>query len=58
MAYNISCNALFEGCAFTASADTEEELLQLAAAHATEVHGVTELTPEIVEKVKGAIEQS
>lgn len=58
MTYNISCNALFEGCAFKASAETEKQLLELAAQHAADVHGITELTPDIVEKVKAAISQT
>ena len=58
MAKSICCTNLFTGCAFTARADTEEELLKLAAEHAASVHGVTELTDEIVAKVKSAIRDS
>ena len=36
-------------------ADTEEEALQMAAEHAKTVHGVTEITDEIVAKVKSII---
>ena len=50
----ITCRDVGPDCAFTASADTEEELLQKVAAHASE-HGIVEVTPELIEKVKSAI---
>ena len=50
----ITCSDVGPDCAFTASAETEEELLQQVAAHASE-HGITDITPELLEKVKGAI---
>jgi len=40
---------------FTASAATEEELLEKIVAHAAQDHGVTEITPELAAKVKTAI---
>ncbi|MBC8239518.1 MAG: DUF1059 domain-containing protein [Alphaproteobacteria bacterium] len=55
MTKSICCADLFPGCEFAAKADTEEALLNLAAEHAASVHGVTELTDEIVAKVKSAI---
>jgi predicted small metal-binding protein len=51
----IACNDVVPGCGFTASADTEEELIEAVAAHAARDHGVVEVTPELVEKVKAAI---
>ncbi len=39
----IQCKNLFPGCDFTAEAETEEELLQEAAEHATAAHGITEM---------------
>ena len=38
-----------------ASAETEEELMEKVVAHAKHDHGVTEVTPELAEKVKAAI---
>ena len=35
--------------------NTEQELLQKVAEHAQEAHGVTEVTPELLTKVKSAI---
>lgn len=55
MAKVVHCNDVGFDCGFVARADTDEELLQKVAAHAAEVHGVTEVTPELVEQVKGVI---
>ena len=52
----IRCNDVGPDCAFTASAETEEELMQKVAAHASE-HGITEVTPELLEKVKAVIKE-
>lgn len=53
----IACNDVVPGCAFTATADTDEELMEQVAAHAKHEHGVTEVTPELAAKVKAAITQ-
>lgn len=50
----LKCGDLMPGCSFQAKAETEDEVLQAAAAHAKEVHGL-EPTPDLVEKVKAAI---
>jgi predicted small metal-binding protein len=51
----IACNDVVPGCSFTASAETEPELLVKVAAHAAHDHGVREVTPELAAKVKAAI---
>ena len=51
----ISCADVMPGCEFKAEAETESELLQKVAVHAAEVHGVQEVTPELVGKVKSVI---
>ena len=51
----IACGDVVPGCDFTASADTEDQLIQQVAEHAAEHHGVTEITPELAAKVKAAI---
>ncbi len=51
----IQCKDLLPGCDFTAEAETEEELLQEAAEHATAAHGITQLTDDIVANVRGII---
>jgi predicted small metal-binding protein len=52
MPYRLACGRLMPGCPFTAEAATEEELLKKAAAHASEAHGIKEITPELAAKVK------
>ena len=51
----IACGDVVPGCSFTASAATEDELVKQVAAHAAEKHGVTDITPELAAKVRGAI---
>ena len=55
MPKRIACGDVVPGCSFTASAATEEELLQKVVAHAAQHHGVTEVAPELEAKVKAAI---
>jgi predicted small metal-binding protein len=52
---NLACKEIVPGCEFTASAETEEELLEKVAAHADHDHGVREVTPELLAQVKRAI---
>ena len=54
-AMSISCASIMPGCPFTASAATEAELLNKVAAHAANVHKITEISPELAAKVKAAI---
>ena len=54
----ISCGDVVAGCSFTASADTEEELLAKVAAHAAEEHAVTEISPELAAAVHSAIKSA
>lgn len=51
----IACGDVVPGCSFTASAETDDELMKKVVAHAAQQHGVTEVTPELAEKVRGAI---
>jgi predicted small metal-binding protein len=52
----IACASIVPDCPFEATATTEEELLKMVATHAAYDHGVTEVTPELVAKVKAAIQ--
>ena len=54
-ARHIACAEIVPDCPFTASAATEEELLQKVVAHAAHDHGITEVTPELAARVKAAI---
>jgi predicted small metal-binding protein len=37
-------------------AESEEQVLKLVAEHAKEVHGIQEVSPEVVEKVRTAMQ--
>jgi len=51
----IACNDVVAGCAFTATATSEDELIRKVAQHAEHDHDVKEVTPELAAKVKAAI---
>ena len=52
MTKQIACSDVVPGCAFTASAPTNEELLKKVEDHAAQEHRVKEVTPELAAKVK------
>lgn len=58
MTRQISCTDVVLGCTFHAEAATEQELIDRVARHAAEVHGMTEVTPEVLEKVRAAIRET
>lgn len=58
MAKEVLCRDVGFDCEGVVTADTEEETLQLVAQHAASAHGVTEVTPEIAEKVKSVMHEA
>ena len=50
----LHCSDAGFDCKGVLTANTEEEIMQQAAAHAHEVHGVT-VTPELAEQIKTLI---
>lgn len=58
MAYFLACGDVVSGCAATFTGDSEDDLLRQVGPHAAEAHGITEITPEVLESVKGAIKQT
>ena len=58
MSYAIACGDVVPGCTTRLEAASEDELMAKVADHAGEAHGVTEVTPELAEQVKGAITTS
>jgi len=50
-----SCKDIGMTCNWHAEADNLDKLLSQIKEHAAEVHGITELTPELQAKVKSAI---
>jgi predicted small metal-binding protein len=53
----IRCRDVGFDCNGVIKAETEKEALSLAAEHAKKVHGVTEITPEIVDKIKSVMKE-
>ena len=51
----VNCRDVGFRCEGVIRAETEEEALKLVAQHAKEVHGVQEVTPDVVEKVRGVM---
>jgi predicted small metal-binding protein len=55
MAKELRCGELFPGCAIVARGETEEEILRQAAEHAKRDHGVAQIDPATLARVKAAI---
>lgn len=55
MAKVIHCKDVGFDCEGVVQANSEEEVLQMAANHAKTAHGVSELTDEMIQKVKSVI---
>lgn len=53
----VRCRDVGFDCPAVVKAKTEEEALKLAAQHAMAVHGVKEITSEIVAKVKSVMKE-
>lgn len=56
MTKRIRCSDVGPDCDFEAIADTEEELFELVADHASRVHGIDEPDPEMRQRVLAAME--
>lgn len=56
--YSLACGDVVTGCAAKFEAGSEDELMAKVADHARDEHGVTEITPELAEQVKGAVTTS
>ena len=52
----VNCRDVGFDCEGVIRADTEEEALKLVAEHAKEVHGMQEISPEVVEKVRSVMQ--
>ena len=53
----VRCRDVGFDCDGVVRAETEEELLQQVAEHAKTVHGLEEVTDEVVAKVKSVIQE-
>jgi predicted small metal-binding protein len=57
MAKVLRCNDLMPGCPFEAHGDSESEVLTKAAEHAKTAHNISEIPPDMLNKVRGAIHE-
>ena len=51
----LSCRDAGAECDFLVRAETEDEVMAVAAAHGARVHGMKEVTPELKNKMKSLI---
>jgi len=57
MTKSISCSDAGKDCGWSATAETEEDLMKKVAQHAQEEHKDMEITPEVVAKIKSLIKE-
>ena len=57
MTKSISCADVGSDCGWSATAETDEELMGKVAEHAKEEHKDLEVTPEVVEMIKSHIKE-
>jgi len=55
MAKTVNCRDVGVDCDFVARGETEQEVLQQCTEHARTAHGMNEIPPELVIKVRAAI---
>ncbi len=51
----VDCRDLGFDCEAVVHAETEEEALKMVAEHAKEVHGMQEVSPDVIEKVRSVM---
>jgi predicted small metal-binding protein len=51
----LACREVGMDCDYVARGNSEEEILAQAAVHAQHVHGMQDISPEVLEKVKSVI---
>jgi predicted small metal-binding protein len=51
----LHCAEVVPGCAHTMQGQTEDDVMQQASAHAASEHDMTDISPELVEKVRSRI---
>jgi len=57
MTKSISCSDAGSDCGWSATAETEEELMSKVTEHAKADHKDLEITPELVAKIKSLIKE-
>jgi predicted small metal-binding protein len=57
MAKKFACGDVVEGCSWATTANDENELFQKISEHAKNVHNMTDIPDEIIQKVKSKIQE-
>ncbi len=57
MAKVINCRQVGVDCDFEARGETEQEVIEKCAEHARSAHGMEEISPDLMEKVRNAIRE-
>jgi predicted small metal-binding protein len=55
MTFKLACGDVMPGCSARFETDDRDLLLSQVAAHAAEVHGITEITPGVLQAVERQI---
>jgi predicted small metal-binding protein len=55
MTFKLACGDVMPGCSARFETNDRDQLLGQVASHAAEVHGITEITPDILQAVEGKI---
>lgn len=58
MAKTVKCRDVGFDCEGVVKGDTEDETLALVAEHAKSAHGLEDVTPDVVAKVKSVMEDA
>jgi len=57
MTKSISCSDAGSDCGWSATAETEEDLMKKVEQHAQEEHKDMKITPEVIAKIKSIIQE-
>ncbi len=55
MTFKLACGDVMPGCAARFETNDRDQLLAQVAGHAAEAHGITEITPAVLQSVEGKI---
>jgi len=58
MAKKFACGDVVNGCAWSITADNEEDLFKKIAEHARKDHGITEIPNDLIQKVQSKIQNA
>ena len=53
-----ACGTVVDGCDGVVRGETEDDVLQAAAAHAAEAHGMADVPPEVVSAIRAGITEA